>query len=178
MKTDELIKMLSTNLEPVGANELRNTLLVALGVAVSLVAAICLGWAGVHTSTQMGDQAQWGFMAVALLFTLGFAALGARVLFKFARPGHSRRDPLLLLGVLFLMVVVALEATLSTPNDAPWSSMMATGSWGTRLICIPIFAAIPFGALIWGLRTAAPTHLVLTGAIAGLVADGLGQQPW
>ena len=174
MKTDELIEMLSTNLEPVGANELRNTLLMALAVAVGVVAAICIGWAGVNMHAAVGNGAHWGFLAIALVFTLGFAAVGASMLFRFARPGHSRRGPLQLLGLLLVVVVGALIATFSMPNHAPWGSMMVAGSWGTCLVCIPIFAAVPFGALIWGLRKAAPTHLVLTGAIVGLVAGGLG----
>jgi hypothetical protein len=173
MKTDELIKMLSTNLEPANVNELRNTMLLALAVAVGVVTAICLGWAGLNMRTDMGNEGHWGFIMIALVITLGFAAAGAHMLLKFARPGHSRRGPLLLLGSLFLVVLTGLIATLPAPNHAPWNSMMAAGSWGTCLICIPIFAVIPFGALIWGLRKAAPTHLMLTGAIAGLVAGAL-----
>src|SRR5260370_35407808 len=40
MKTDELIDMLGTNIEPVKDGQLRNTLLIAL--AVGAVAAFCL----------------------------------------------------------------------------------------------------------------------------------------
>jgi hypothetical protein len=52
--------------------------------------------------------------------------------------------------------------------------MILGGPWGTCLICIPIFAVIPFVAFIWALRKGAPTHLAFTGAIAGLVAGALG----
>jgi hypothetical protein len=173
MKTDEFIRMLSTNLEPVNANELRNTMLVALTVAVGVVGAICLGWAALNMSTDKDGEAHWGFMSIALVFTLGFSGAGARMLFRSGRPEYSQRGPLLLLGLLLLVVIGALIATLGTPNRAARSLIMDVGSWGTCLVCIPIFAAIPFGALIWGLRKAAPTHLVLTGAIAGLVAGGL-----
>jgi hypothetical protein len=174
MKTDELIKMLSTSLQPVRTNELRNTILVALAAAVGVVATICLGWAGLHAPTGMGNEAHRGFMSIALAFTLGFAAVGTRMLFMFARPGRSRGGALLLLGSLLSVVIGALVMLLRTPNHTPWNSMMAMGSWGPCLVCIPIFAMIPFGALIWGLRKAAPTHLVLTGAVAGLVAGALG----
>jgi hypothetical protein len=47
-------------------------------------------------------------------------------------------------------------------------------NWATCLFCIPLFAAIPFVALIWVLRKGAPTDLKRTGAIAGLVAGALG----
>jgi hypothetical protein len=174
MKTDELIKMLSTNLEPVSVNELRNTLLIALAIAVSVVAATCLGWSWLNVPTNMGDGPHWDFMAIALILTSGFAAAGAHMLFRSGRPGHSRHGPLLLLGLLLLVVLGARVAFLNALNHSMWSSMMDTESWGTCLICIPIFAVIPFGALIWGLRKAAPTPLVLTGAITSSVAGALG----
>jgi hypothetical protein len=148
MKTDDLIKMLGTNLDPVRPNELRNTMLVALAVAVGIVAAIRLGWAGLHAPTGMDNEAHWDFMAIALAFTLGFAAVGTRMLFMFARPGRYRGGALLLLGSLLSVVIGALIMTLRTPTHTTWNSTMAMGSWGTCLVCIPIFAAIPFGALI------------------------------
>jgi hypothetical protein len=46
--------------------------------------------------------------------------------------------------------------------------------WQTCLLCIPLFAVIPFAALIRALRQGAPTNLIRTGAIAGLVAGALG----
>jgi hypothetical protein len=52
--------------------------------------------------------------------------------------------------------------------------MMMGMRWQTCLLCIPLFAVIPFAALIWALRQGAPTNLIRTGAIAGLVAGALG----
>jgi len=46
--------------------------------------------------------------------------------------------------------------------------------WAACLICIPLFAVAPFASLIWALRKGAPTNLMRTGAIAGLVAGALG----
>jgi hypothetical protein len=48
--------------------------------------------------------------------------------------------------------------------------------WAACLICIPLFAAVPFASLIWALRKGAPTNLTRTGAIAGLVAGGRMRQ--
>jgi hypothetical protein len=42
------------------------------------------------------------------------------------------------------------------------------------LICIPLFALVPFAALIWALRRAAPTHPALTGATAEIIAAASG----
>jgi hypothetical protein len=37
-----------------------------------------------------------------------------------------------------------------------------------------LFAVVPFASLIWALRKGAPTNLMRTGGIAGLVAGALG----
>ena len=172
MKTDELIEMLGTNLEPVKGGQLRNGVLIALTVAVGTVAAICLTWGalGMPTDWQSGDH--FGFKVIALIFTLGLAGAGASVLFRSARPGQSRRRPFVLIGLLFVAVVSAAIVALAA-SDSFTSSMMG-GPWGSCLICIPIFAVVPFVAFIWALRKGAPTNLVLAGAIAGLVAGALG----
>jgi len=52
VKTDELIKMLATNIEPVKDGEFANPLLISLAVAVGTVASICLLWAGMIYAPQ------------------------------------------------------------------------------------------------------------------------------
>ena len=42
------------------------------------------------------------------------------------------------------------------------------------LVCTVSFATIPFATLVWAIRQGAPTQLSLSGAIAGVVAGGLG----
>lgn len=45
--------------------------------------------------------------------------------------------------------------------------------WLECLFSIPIIAIVPFAISIWAVRKAAPTNLVRTGAIAGLLAGGV-----
>jgi hypothetical protein len=66
VKTDELIKMLGTNLEPVKTGELRNTMLIALAIAAGAVAAICLVWARMRMPANVHEEAHWGFMVISL----------------------------------------------------------------------------------------------------------------
>src|SRR5712664_4767398 len=58
VKTDELIEMLGTNVEPVKGGQLRNGLLIALTVAMGTVAAICLTWGalGMPSDAQSGEH--------------------------------------------------------------------------------------------------------------------------
>jgi len=58
-----------------------------------------------------------------------------------------------------------------------WSTMLRgahPGSPARCFVCIVFFALVPYGALIWAVRQAAPTRLSLRGAIAGVIAVGLG----
>lgn len=80
----------------------------------------------------------------------------------------------MLLGLLVLLMMGALIVLLWARDPAAWGTIMTEGSWGRCLICIPVFAVIPFGALIWALRKTAPTYLTLTRALIGVVAGALG----
>ena len=172
MKTDELIDMLSTNVEPVKGAEPRNLLMIAL--AVGAVAALCLMLAifGVPADALGGQY--FGLKALALVVTLGLVAAGTRFLIKSARPGEPGRKPLLFIGLLLGAILLAGAVALVLAHPAAWSGMIFGPQWAACLICIPLFAITPFASLVWALRKEAPTNLARTGAIAGLVAGALG----
>ena len=174
MKTEALIKMLGTNPEPVRPRELARTMLMALGVSVAVVSLLCLLWSVFHGPMPMTGGPNWRPMVVALVLTLGLVLVGAGLLFKLAQPGQNPRGTTILFGALVASVLGASVLTLHACGESLCTSMMAMGSWGTCLLCIPLFAAIPFGTLIWVLRGSGPTRLATTGAVSGLVAGALG----
>ena len=172
MKTDKLIEMLSTNLEPVKGGELRNVVLTAL--AGGAVVALCLMLAifGVPADAVGGEN--FRLKVLALAFALGLVGAGANLLVRLARPGDPGRQPLIPIGLLFLAMLVAGAVALLLTDSARWGGMIFGPQWAACLICIPLFAIAPFAALVWALRKGAPTGLARTGAIAGLVAGALG----
>ncbi len=172
MKTDELIDMLGTNVEPVKGGQFRNVFLIALAVGVAAASCLMLALFGVPTDALGGELL--GLKVLALAFTLGLAAAGASFLIKAARPGETGRRSLFLIGLIFLAILSVGAVALALAHPAAWTGMLFGPHWATWLICIPVFAAAPFAALIWALRKGAPTNLVLTGAIVGLVAGALG----
>jgi hypothetical protein len=115
-----------------------------------------------------------GLKVLALAFTLGLAVAGTSFLLKSARPGVPGRRALFLIGLLLCALVVVAAVALVLADPAAWSGMLFGPRWMACLICIPLFAAAPFASLIWALRQGAPTNLVRTGAITGLVAGALG----
>jgi hypothetical protein len=172
MKTDDLIDMLGTNVEPVKGGELRNALV--LGLVVGAVAVFCLMWATFGVSANTLGVQHFGLKILGLAFTLGLACTGASLLVRSARPGEPGRRPLILIGLLFLAMLSAGIVALLLAHPAAWGAMIFGPQWAVCLICIPLLAFAPFASLVWALRQGAPTNLRRTGALAGLVAGSLG----
>jgi len=172
MKTEELIRMLGTNVEPVKGGQVRIALMVAL--AVGVVAAICVMLAifGVPSRLFVGEDL--GAQLVALAFAVGLIGTGGAFLLKAARPGGAGQRPLKVIGLLFAVLVAAGLLALVFAHPAAWIGMAFGPQWAACLVCIPLFAVGPFASLIWALRRGAPTNLTRVGAVAGLVAGAVG----
>src|SRR5882724_4722586 len=102
MKTDQLINMLSTNLEPVKSGQLGRTLVWAL--VVSGAAAFCVMLTTVGLRTEAAGLSYLSFLALKLLFTLSLIGMGAALLTRLARPGQEGRR---LFTLIFLPFLVA-----------------------------------------------------------------------
>src|SRR5262249_12411534 len=96
------------------------------------------------------------------------------LLLRLMRPGRDSRELLALMFLPFAAVVAAGLAAVVLRDPMAWPGVVFGMEWLTCLICIALFAIIPFEVLIWALRKGAPTNLHRTGAIAGLVAGSLG----
>ena len=172
MKTDQLIEMLSTNVEPVKSGQLGKTLAWAL--AIGGAASFCVMLATVGLRTEATVMSHMGFLALKVLFTLSVIGIGAALLIKLIRPGQDGRKLFKIIFLPFLAIGLAGIVALALEPSAAWDRMILGTQWAMCLYCIPLFGVIPFAVLIWALRKGAPTNLKRTGAIAGLVAGALG----
>src|SRR5258708_9444130 len=172
MKTDQLIDMLSTNVEPVQQGRLRKTLVGAL--VVGGAAAFCLMLTSVGVGVGVMDGLLAGYLTLKLLFTLSLIGVGAALLERLMRPGQDGQKLFAFVFLPFFIVMCAGVASLVFGQPMAWGRMIFGMQWATCLLCIPLFAVVPFAALIWALRKGAPTNLRRAGAIAGLVAGALG----
>ncbi len=172
MKTDQLIEMLSTNVEPVKTARFSATLLVAL--LLGGVAAFCLmlGTVGLRSDVSAGILS--GYIAVRLIFSLILIGAGTVLLTKLIRPGQDGRKSYAVILASFVALGVAGTGALMIQRSAAWGHMVMGTDWVMCVLCIPFFATVPFIALIWTLRQGAPTNLRRAGAVAGLVAGALG----
>lgn len=172
MKTEQLIDLLSTNIEPVDRHATQTALVWAVLIGGAAAFGLMLGT--VSLRDDLGDRTRLPFVVLKLLFALTVMTIGLAGLSKSVRPGQHTRTTLRLSFLPFVALGVAVVADLVFGLTAASHRMMAGTHWVLCLYCIPLFAVIPFGLLISALRAGAPTNLTETGAVAGLVAGAIG----
>ena len=172
MKTNELIDMLSTNIEPVKGRRVWSALAAAL--VLSGAASFCLMLMTVGLRHDAAGTSRIGIFVPKLSFALSLVLIGGAMLSKLNRPGQDLRGLLRIVFLPFIVVGIAGAVSLALKPSTAWDRMLIGTTWVACLFCIPLFAIIPFIALIWVMRRGAPTNLKRTGAIAGLVAGAVG----
>ena len=167
MKTDELIAALAADTTPrtrPGAR-LARALPPALGVSAVLLVAF---W-------HLRPDLVAALTSLTLYKTLVPAALALAALWLargLARPEARVRAEGGLLVVLLAGMAVALGYGLATNTPAEIVEILDTRDFENCLVSVPVLAALPLAASLWGLRAGAPRSPVLAGAVAGLVAGG------
>jgi hypothetical protein len=175
VNTEQLIDVLSANLEPIARSGLRKRL--ALALVIGGAAAFGLMLATVGPRPEIGTVAHLEWVALKLSSALSLILTGAPSLIRSTRPEPD--DGTRFTPVLFPFVVVsaAAVAILLLCRPAEWRGMILGAhsvSSARCLIRILFFAATPLAVLIWALRRGATTRLNRCGAIAGIVARAIG----
>jgi hypothetical protein len=171
MKTDDLVALLSTNLEPVDRSSVVRTLCV--GLAAGSIVALGITLFGLGVRSDLMTVHALIFLAVKLAFAVGTISLALVYLTRLARPGGERKTPSFLVALPFLVVVFLAAISLGFAPSSHWDRMIVGDKWLECLVSIPIIAIVPFAVSIWAVRRAAPTNLSRTGAFAGLAAGGV-----
>jgi hypothetical protein len=171
MKTEELIDLLSTNIESVDTHRVVRTLLIAIVAGVILASITCIVTLGLRPD--LNNPGVFRFLLFKVGFGLAVTVLGSHLLLKHARPGGENHSRILLTGVPFAVFMALAGVNLISVPDSDWGHMMMGERWLECLLSIPIIAVVPFAVIMWALRMAAPTNLLRTGALAGLVAGGI-----
>ena len=171
MKTNDLVALLSTNLEPVDRHAVVRTLWVA--IAAGSIAALGIAFIGMGFRADLTTTRVLIFLAAKLAFAIGIVGLALLYLTRLARPGVERKISPFVVAMPFLIIVVLAAISLGSAPRSHWDRMIVGDHWLECLLSIPIIAIIPFAASIWAVRKGAPTNLVRAGAFAGLIAGGV-----
>ncbi len=171
MNTDDLIAMLSTDVEPVDHRRTVRTIGVAVMAGAALAVAVAIVALGFRS-----DLTGLGALTPVLLkvaFAIAVFVPASIYLIRLARPGGERRMSFLALALPFLAIALLAALSLASAPSSHWRDMIAGDNWLECFISIPLIAIVPFSLIVWAVRRAAPTDLARTGALAGLVAGSL-----
>lgn len=171
MKTDELIDLLSADLEAVDSRKVTRYLWIA--ILAALAVALASGVLALGVRWNVFDSSALGFLLLKLAFSAAVVILGSLLLIKHARPGGEFRSWTTLAVSPFIAVMALAGISLISAPASHWDHMVMGTQWLECLISIPIIAILPFAVIMWAVRMAAPTDLVKTGALAGFVAGGV-----
>jgi hypothetical protein len=171
MKTNDLIAMLSTNVERVDTRQVPRR--IGMAVAAGAVAAIVAVFIVHGARGDLTGPSALTYLPLKLVFTMITVVLTSIALTKLARPGGERRTPIALVALPFVAIILLATISLASAPSAHWERMVVGNQWLECLISIPIIAVAPFAAIIWAVRAMAPTDLNRAGALAGLAAGAV-----
>lgn len=172
MKTNELVNLLATGVQPAPRHAAARRLMLALAVSLPLALALMAVEWGVRPdlTTAIARPMFW----VKLLFPAMLAAVAFAALWRLSRPGVGLgRAGLAVIAVLLAVEALGLAVWLAAPAaERPallWGRSWRTCLWSIGAIGAPVLLGA-FGVL----RSLAPTRPALAGAAAGLLAGGVG----
>lgn len=170
MKTDALIEMLATQAGPAPFFPVGRRL--ALSVALGLLAssALALTMIGPLPAAVFHTPVPWLKLFYAALLLAGAGALAARL----SRPVSSTATArAVLMGVALLMLLAGAATWLMAPASERRSVLLGQTwwicPWMLMMLSLPALAAI-----LWAMRSLAPTRLRQAGFAAGLLAGAVG----
>jgi hypothetical protein len=171
MKTDDLIVALAADAKSVSRPIGRTLALAVAGgaIAAAIVFAVMLGM-----RTDVGAAITTPRFLFKFVITLSLLASALGLVWNLARPGAIPVGWLLALAAAPALLVVGSVAEMLTVPVADWGHRLTGSNAFMCVILIPMLSAFPFAALLLALRQGAPSHPRLAGAVAGLVAAGIG----
>jgi len=171
MKTDDLVAMLSTSVEPVDRRLVART--VCIAVAAASVLALGIMVIGLGIRPDLMTTSVFTLLLLKLVFTVVIIGVALIYLTRLARPGGERKTSSIMVAMPFIVIALLAATSLGFAPRSHWDAMIVGDQWLECLLSIPIIAIVPFAITIWAVRKAAPTDLVRTGAIAGLISGGV-----
>jgi len=171
MKTDDLISILSTNVEPVDHRRMvRN---IGMAIVAGAATAVATAFFVLGPRTDLTTVGTFIPPLLKIAFTLIILIPASIYLIRLTRPGGERRSSVALLASPFIVIMFLVVLSLTFAPNSHWNGRILSDEWLECLISIPLIAIVPFSLIVWAVRQMAPTDLARTGAFAGLVAGCL-----
>jgi hypothetical protein len=171
MRTDDLIRALTAD-HASRAQSVTRYLARVLVPAFAVAALLLVGVIGLRPdiSASLGDPR----FAFKFVVTLSLAATAIAASLRLAEPGVDVRPWLYALAIAPLLLLAGVLVELATIDPATRAEKLIGQNWAYCLAYIPLLSLPLLVAALFGLRHGAPTRPVLAGAVAGLLAGGIG----
>ena len=172
MKTDDLIVMLASEAGPVESRVWQRRYALALGAGI--IAAALLLVVMLNVRPDIAEVAMRPSFWAKLAFP-GALAIGALVAaIRLSRPGVAlgRVSSMLVAPVLVVWLLAAVQLARAEPGGR--SVLIWGETWASCPLYVALLSVPTFIALLWVMKTLAPTRLALAGASAGLLAGAVG----
>jgi hypothetical protein len=172
MKTDDLVSLLASGLEPIDAQRTARRHWLAITGALLGALAISAGILRLNPALpyEVFEPKFW----IRETYCTILGLLGLAAVTRLARPGvRLGLVPAAIAAVAIIMWILAGATLLAAPPHERAHLLFG----GTAAVCpflIALLAAPLFIAFIWVLRGLAPTRLRLAGAAGGFAAGSLG----
>ena len=170
MKTDDLIRAMTSDLAPPGPSiETRFAVAFLPGLLLALALfAVTLGPRGDLALVASDMRFLFKFVVTLLL-----ALCSALLVWRLVRPGAPARLQIAALTLVPLILAAGVLAELFVLPTASWCPKLVGSNGLVCVVSIPLFALPMLIAEILALRQGAPTKPALTGVVAGLFAGGV-----
>ena len=172
MRTDDLVDILSRNVEAADWRRVSWTIPGAAGLGALVALAIMLLAFGPRTD--LSHIRALTFLALKFAYSGATIAISLVYLVRIARPGGERWVSTLMMSLPSAAAVVAVIISLLLAPMLDWRAMILGQQWLLCLVCIPLNAIPPFTAIVLALRLfGSATHLARAGALAGRASGGI-----
>jgi len=172
MKTDDLISMLATGVQPVPRRAASRRLGWAL--ALGLAAALAIMWTEYGVRKDLVQALFWPMLWVKLLYPFAIGCAAYVLVQRLARPGAKVGLSWVGIGTPVLLVwALAAVAWFGAGPDERMHLLMGE-TWRSCAFSIALMALPVFVAALVALRGLPPTRPAWAGAAAGLLAGAAG----
>jgi hypothetical protein len=172
MKTDDLIALLATGLEPVQTGAARQRLQWAVlgGLMGGLLVMLAMYGVRKDIGAAMWLPMFWFKLAFPLAVALPALVLTARL----GLPGMRAGRVWLALPLPWLALSALALLALFNADPKARAALVLGSTWASCAFNIALVSLPSFVGLLWAMKGLAPTRPALAGACAGLVAASLG----
>lgn len=171
MKTDDLINAIAADAKSVDAPIGRTvTIAAALGALMSL--ALFLWTLGVrHDFSEVATSS--GRFLYKFVVTLSAVVPAFLLVYELSRPDFKPGKKLWWLALAPALLIAAILFELASVPADEWHARMIGHNSFDCMVIIPLLSLAPFTALLYALRSGAPSRPAVAGAVAGLLSAAI-----